>query len=54
MPDDISALQLVLSADPALVAIVQLALLVSLLAVFFAALIGVPLGAVIGLTQLYC
>jgi tungstate transport system permease protein len=51
MPDDISALQLVLSADPALVAIVQLALLVSLLAVFFAALIGVPLGAVIGLTQ---
>ena len=51
MPDDVSALQLVLSADPALVAIVQLALLVSLLAVFFGALIGVPLGALIGLTQ---
>ena len=44
MPDDVSAFQLVLAGDPALLAIVQLALIVSLLAVFFAALIGVPLG----------
>src|SRR5216684_7689310 len=51
MPNDVSALQLVLAGDPALVAIVQLALIVSLLAVFFAALIGVPLGAMIALTR---
>jgi tungstate transport system permease protein len=50
MPEHASALQLVLSGDPALVAIVQLALIVSLSAVFFAALIGVPLGAMIALT----
>ena len=47
--DSPSALQLVFSADPALLAIVQLALLVSLSAVFFAALIGIPLGAWIAL-----
>jgi tungstate transport system permease protein len=51
MPEDVSALQLVLSGDPALFAIVQLALIVSLLAVFFATLIGVPLGAMIALTR---
>jgi len=51
MFDDVSALQLVLSADPTLVAIVKLALLVSLVAVFFAALIGVPIGALIALTH---
>jgi tungstate transport system permease protein len=51
MPDDVSALHLVLTGDPALVAIVQLALAVSLLAVVFAALIGIPLGALIGLTH---
>lgn len=51
MPDNVSALQLVLTGDPALVAIVELALMVSLLAVFFAALIGVPLGALIALTR---
>jgi tungstate transport system permease protein len=50
MPEHASALQLVLSGDPTLVAIVQLALIVSLSAVFFAALIGVPLGAMIALT----
>src|SRR5712691_945402 len=50
MPDDVSALQLVLTGDPALVAIVRLALIVSLSAVFFAALIGVPFGAMIALT----
>jgi tungstate transport system permease protein len=45
-----SALDLVLTADPALLAIVWLALTVSLSAVFFAALIGVPLGALIALS----
>src|SRR5262245_61175922 len=38
-------------ADPALMAIVRLSLLVSLLAVFFGALIGVPLGTAVALTQ---
>lgn len=51
MADDASALQLVLSGDPALFAIVQLALIVSLVAVLLAALIGVPLGALIALVQ---
>ena len=51
MADDASALQLVLSGDPALFAIVQLALAVSLLAVLIATAIGVPLGALIALTQ---
>jgi ABC-type Fe3+ transport system permease subunit len=39
------------SGHPALVAIVRLSLIVSLSAVFFAALIGVPLGALIALTR---
>jgi tungstate transport system permease protein len=51
MPDDVSALQLVLSGDPALLAIVQLSLVVSLSAVLCAALIGIPLGALIALTR---
>jgi tungstate transport system permease protein len=51
MPSDISALQLVLSGDATLFAIVRLSLLVSLSAVLLAALIGIPLGALIALTQ---
>jgi tungstate transport system permease protein len=51
MPADVSALQLVLTADPVLAAIVRLSLLVSLSAVLFAALIGVPFGALIALTR---
>jgi tungstate transport system permease protein len=51
MDTDVSALQLVLSADPALIAIVRLSLVVSLSAVALASLIGVPLGAVIALTR---
>src|SRR6202521_3161444 len=51
MPDDVSALQLVLTGDPALLAIVRLSLIVSLSAVFCAALIGIPLGALIALTR---
>ena len=42
---------MVLSGDPVLFGIVLLSLVVSLSAVLFAALIGVPLGALIALTQ---
>ena len=50
MSTDVSALQLVLTGDPALVAIVWLSLAVSLSAVFVAALFGLPSGALIALT----
>ena len=50
MPET-SAIDLVLSADPGLLAIVRLSLTVSLSAVFFAALIGLPLGALLALTR---
>ena len=51
MPDNVSALDLVLTGDPALFAIVQLALIVSLSAAFVAAVIGIPLGAWIALSS---
>ena len=51
MSGDTSALQLVLSGDPELFAIVVLSLEVSLSAVLLAALIGVPVGAFIALTR---
>jgi len=51
MPDNATALQLILSADPALMAIVRLSLIVSLSAVLCASLIGIPLGALIALTR---
>ncbi|HEY7244030.1 MAG TPA: ABC transporter permease [Xanthobacteraceae bacterium] len=51
MPDHASALELVLTGNPALLAIVWLSLAVSLSAVAFAALIGVPSGALIALTR---
>ena len=51
MPENASALQLVLSGDPALYAIVRLSLFVSLSAAILAALIGVPFGALIALTR---
>src|SRR5580704_10754532 len=51
MPQDVSALHLVLTGDPALFAIVRLSLIVSLSAVLFAALIGVPFGALVALTR---
>ena len=51
MPDDTSALHLVLTADPALVAIVRLSLIVSLSAVLCAAFIGIPVGASIALIR---
>jgi tungstate transport system permease protein len=54
MSGDHSALQLVLSADPALLSIVWLSLAVSLSAVAVATLIGLPLGALIALTRYPC
>ena len=51
MTGDVSALHMVLTGDPGLFAIVQLSLIVSLTAVLFAALIGVPIGAFIALTR---
>jgi len=51
MPHDPSALQLILSGDPALLAIVRLSLIVSLLAVAGAALIGLPFGALVALAR---
>jgi tungstate transport system permease protein len=51
MPSDTSALQLVLSADPTLIAIVRLSLAVSLAAVGIATLIGLPVGAVVALLR---
>ena len=51
MHADKSALELILSGDPALFAIVRLSLIVSLSAVAIAALLGVPLGAFIALTR---
>jgi tungstate transport system permease protein len=53
MPGNVSALHLVLTGDPILFAIVKLSLIVSLSAVLFAALIGVPLGALIALTRFH-
>ena len=51
MTGETSALQLVLTGDPGLYAIVGLSLLVSLSAVLCAALIGVPFGALLALTR---
>ena len=51
MPNDASALQLVLGADPALLAIVGLSLAVSLAAVGVATIIGLPLGAAVALLR---
>src|SRR3977135_84106 len=50
MPDNASALQLLLTGDPALLAIVRLSLLVSCSAVVLGGLIGVPLGAAVSLS----
>ena len=51
MPNDASALQLVLGAHPALMAIVGLSLAVSLAAVTVATLVGLPLGAAVALLR---
>jgi tungstate transport system permease protein len=51
MHDQFLALHLVLSADPALYAVVKLSLAVSLCAVLCAALIGIPAGALLALSR---
>jgi len=51
MAADQSALELLLAGNPALFAIVRLSLIVSLSAVFFAGLVGIPLGALVALTR---
>ena len=51
MPHDVSALELILSGDPALLSIVRLSLIVSLSAVAGASLIGLPFGAFIALAR---
>jgi tungstate transport system permease protein len=51
MPENVSALHLLLTGDPTLFAIVWLSLVVSLSATLVAALIGIPLGAFIALTR---
>jgi tungstate transport system permease protein len=51
MQTDATALQLVLSGDPALYAIVRLSVFVSLSAVALAAVIGLPLGAYLALVR---
>jgi tungstate transport system permease protein len=51
MTNDMTALQLVLTGDPGLFAIVWLSLLVSLSAVLCAALVGVPFGALLALVR---
>jgi tungstate transport system permease protein len=51
LSDNVSAFELLLTTDPALLAIVQLSLVVSLSAVVFAGLIGVPFGAALALTR---
>jgi tungstate transport system permease protein len=51
MADQLTAWQLILNGDPALFAIVKLSLAVNLSAVVLAALIGMPLGALLALTR---
>lgn len=51
MAEDVSAFHLLLTADPTLLAIVRLSLIVSLSAVLVAAMIGVPAGAALALIR---
>lgn len=51
MSGDTSALTLILSGDPGLYRIIALSLVVSLSAAFCAAVVGIPLGALIALTR---
>ena len=51
MPDQASALQLIFSGDATLFVIVRLSLVVSLSAVALAAVVGMPLGALLALTR---
>ncbi len=49
--DASSALQLIMSGDPTLLATVRLSLLVTLTATLIAAVIGLPIGAIVALTR---
>src|SRR5215510_1297303 len=51
VPEDVSAFELLLTGDPALLAIVRLSLMVSLSAVVVGALSGVPFGAAVAQTR---
>jgi len=51
MHDNTNALQLILTGDPALFAIVRLSLIVSLSAVAVSAVFGIPCGALVALTR---
>ncbi|HXF88466.1 MAG TPA: ABC transporter permease [Xanthobacteraceae bacterium] len=51
MTEDLSAFELVLTLNPALLSIVELSLVVSLSAVLLAAVVGLPLGALMALTR---
>lgn len=51
MDPSVSAFQLLLAGDPALLGIVRLSLIVSMSAVGVAALVGIPIGACIALTH---
>ena len=51
MPDNTTAFHLLLTGDPVLFSIVGLSLAVSLTAAVIAALIGMPLGALVALTR---
>lgn len=51
MQPQMSALDLILTGDPALLAIVRISLIVSLSAVALAAIVGVPLGAFLALNR---
>jgi tungstate transport system permease protein len=51
MPNELSALQLILTGDSTLLAIVTLSLLISLSATLLGALVGLPFGALIALTR---
>jgi tungstate transport system permease protein len=51
MPDGLNAWQLILHGDAALFAIVRLSIIVSLSAVALAALVGMPLGALLALIR---
>jgi tungstate transport system permease protein len=51
MHTDASALELILTGDPALFAIVRLSLIMSFSALVLSALIGIPFGALVALTR---
>jgi tungstate transport system permease protein len=53
MHSDVSAFELILTGDPALLAIVRLSLMVSLSAVAISSLIGIPFGAFVALNRFW-